>query len=206
MEGLDLSSLFKGKKKPVKAVKVAGSEQPVAKIAVEENLPIDAAVEAELVSATTLKMKETTEYKAMEEPIKKTSSVSWAAATQEQPEPAATVPEVKSSKYVPFRGAPEKPKMCAMPTLAESISLTKTTSQPKAEQQKPIEKTLSQEDARKQKEKEERRRQLQEDIMRTTSEQTTVVEQQLPEDCRITAAPFEQIAAKYKNRPRPVQA
>ena len=197
---IDVKSLFKAKKKVVKAVKIATTEE-VVQTKIDEDLnPADIIVESESVSNPVMKIQETADFKASEEALKKTNS-GWGSSSAAQVVSAAApvIAEApKQTKYVPPSRLTEKPKQSDMPTLSEALARSKSINLAPAKPSVKVVPTVPSVAAASKEEKEERRRRLQEEISRTSSQ----AEEELPADCKIAAAPFERIAAKYVNRPK----
>ena len=212
-EGLDVKSLFKPKKKGLKAFKLGGADESADKVESHQAsapVSIDLVIEPELVPVPSIKLQDVPEFKApTEDSIKKTSSVGWGSNTvEEAPKVIVQVPVVeettKPAKYVPFSGnrgtsTATKAKPSDMPSLAEAVRISKPAAPAQTGYKAPAPVVSAEELARKEKEKEERKKKLQEEILRTTSV-TSSVPDDLPDDCRIQAASAAEIAAKYVNR------
>ena len=208
-EALDVKSLFKPKKKGLKAFKVGGAEETSDKAEMDAPVSIDLLVEPDLAPVASLKLQEAPEFKATsDEALKKAPSAGWTSqAAVEEPKPVeptpAAVDSTKPAKYVPFSGraasTTTKPKVSELPTLAEATRVSKPSPTPTAF--KPAAPAVSAEEtARKEKEKEDRKKKLQEEIMRTNSGPS--VTDDIADDCKIQAASLSEIAAKYVNRPK----
>ena len=210
-ESLDVKSLFKPKKKGLKAFNLSGVDETASKVVVESQVSIDMAHEPDFVPVASIKLQEAPEFKAtLDEASKKVASANWTTKNAD----VAPVVEVevapleptKSNKYVPPSRSSfiTKPKVADLPSLAEAARLAKPTPQAASTKPAPAVIISAEEIARKEREaaeKEERKRKLQEEINRSQAPASSV-EPNLPEDCKIVAGSIAEISAKYLNRPK----
>ena len=92
-EALDVKSLFKPKKKGLKAFKVGGAEETSDKAEMDAPVSIDLLVEPDLAPVASLKLQEAPEFKATsDEALKKAPSAGWTSqAAVEEPKPVGMI-------------------------------------------------------------------------------------------------------------------